>query len=98
MSRIKKLREFPCAIQDDPGWEPGGDWECSPDLDIHHRTGAGMALKADDEKTFPLCHRHHMDFHQQRGLFRLWSKEAKHRWQDEMIERYDRILSDPEAF
>lgn len=98
MTRIEKLREMNCALQDDPGYEPGGDWVCYGPLDVHHRTGGGMAMKSSDEKTFPLCHRHHMDFHAGKGLFRTWNRAARAIWQDEMIERYDRVLCDPEAF
>jgi hypothetical protein len=99
LSRIEKLRDYPCAVFDQ-GWvahEP--DLLCSPELDIHHHTShRGMSMKASDERTFPLCHRHHMDFHAARGLFRDWDKQRRREWQDEMVERYNRILCDPEAF
>lgn len=98
MSRLEKLREMPCACWDDPARFPHAHRECVPEVDAHHRTGAGMALKADDSKTFPLCHKHHMDFHAGRGVFRDWNKVMRRVWQEQMIEKYDRILCDPEAF
>jgi len=32
---------------------------CSMPAEIHHLTGAGMALKNPDERAIPLCPRHH---------------------------------------
>lgn len=85
---------------DDPGWDPNlPELKCDGPVEAHHHTGhRGMSQKNDDEKTFPLCHRHHMDFHDARGMFRPWSKDARRMWQDQMVAKYDRILCDPEAF
>jgi len=33
--------------------------DCAGKLDLHHPTGAGMALKADDYDVIPLCFNHH---------------------------------------
>ncbi len=96
MSRLEKLRGYDCAASDfalalnDP---------CSLELDIHHDTGRrGMGQKSSDERTFPLCHKHHMDFHAARGIFRDWDKVRRHAWQDRQVETFTRILCDPEAF
>lgn len=41
-----KVRELGCVI-------------CGQEAVIHHKTGAGMALKADYTQVFPLCPLHH---------------------------------------
>lgn len=32
---------------------------CQQEPEIHHETGAGLALKSSNEDVMPLCHRHH---------------------------------------
>lgn len=36
-----------------------GRAECSPKIEVHHPTGAGMGLKANHYDTIPLCFNHH---------------------------------------
>ena len=43
------VAKLPCCVKDCGYWP----------VEVHHRTGAGMALKAEDYETMPLCHRHH---------------------------------------
>lgn len=33
--------------------------DCGGRLELHHPTGAGLALKADDMEVIPLCFNHH---------------------------------------
>ena len=96
MPRLEKLREMPCALS---GNSDHRDAVCyGPTVAHHHTHGRGIGQKVNDERTFPLCDRHHKDFHDARGLFREMNKAARRAWQDMMVERYDRILCDPEAF
>jgi hypothetical protein len=71
-----------CAMREEDGSR------CSGPIDAHHKTGAGLALKANDRETIPLCHGHHMDFHAQRGCFRNWDKARRKDWQGAMIAHY----------
>ena len=87
-AELKRIRELPCALAEST--ERGAGWTdaCAGPTDAHHRTGAGLALKANDRETFPLCHKHHMDFHSGRGIFRDWKRETRKTWQQAMIDRY----------
>lgn len=47
----------------------------APDSVPHHIMGpdyAGIGTKAPDDLTMPMCHRHHMDLHQ--DGYRLWEQ------------------------
>lgn len=55
------------------------------DVEAHHETGAGLALKADDHRSMPLCKRHHGDFHRLCGVFANWTKRTLKAWQREMV-------------
>ena len=60
-----------------------------------------MALKAPDCDTFPLCQKHHREFHDASGFFRGWTKQERRAWQDEAVvtTTADYLLNDdPEAF
>jgi hypothetical protein len=95
MTRLEKLRAYSCGASD---FALAMNDPCSLEIDVHHQTGGGMALKSSDERAFPLCHKHHMDFHAARGVFRDWDKARRRAWQDRLVETYTRILCDPEAF
>ena len=71
---LQWVRELPCYHC---GKTPAG---CA-----HHRTGAGMARRASDYETIPLCHGCHMAFHDRRGDFRDMTKARAREWQDEAI-------------
>lgn len=74
---------------------------CYRPAQVHHKTGAGMALRATDWETMPLCPYHHTDgphgecVHRGTRLF-----EEKHGTQDEMIGRtFGKLaLSHPELY
>ena len=51
-----KVAQLPCYV-----WAnfPKKRKECCAKLEIHHKTGAGMAKKSHFELTMPLCFNHH---------------------------------------
>lgn len=51
----------------------------------HHITGAGMAMKANDRDTMPLCATHHRELHEFSGYFDGWTREQRHQWQLDRI-------------
>lgn len=57
----------------------------------HHSTGAGLALKAPDRETMPLCWHHHRAFHDGNGPFEHMTREDRRLWQEEMVGRCQRI-------
>ena len=79
MSRFEYLRTQRCAI----------GWFCDGPIQVHHHTGGrGRGQKADDSRTFPLCMKHHAEFHNASGHFRDWSKTHRREWQDMMVARF----------
>jgi len=87
---MARVRELPCCLFGE---------DCLGDVQAHNRTGAGLALKADDTETMPLCVRHHGDLEQSRGVCRSWDKSLKHDWQDAMIAwTQRRLLKTGEVF
>lgn len=83
------LRTQPCAACGKPG-------PCVP----HHRTGAGMGLRAHDHEAVPLhnepCHLSHL--HKWRGPFRSFTREQMRAWHDVQIrEHRARYADDPVA-
>ncbi len=61
---------------------------CYGPVEAHHRTGAGLALKADDHEVMPLCLQHHREFHGACGAFRDWTKAQRKEWQENMVQLY----------
>jgi len=49
---------------------------------VHHRTGAGMGLRAHDHDSMPMCSGCHRDFHDLIGAFKTWDKALRGDWQD----------------
>lgn len=53
----------------------------------HHRTGAGMALRAHDHETISLCVECHASIHElTHGEFSGWTKGELREWQREAVE------------
>lgn len=77
--RLAWMRPLPCC---GPGCRFLGP--CDP----HHRTGAGMALKAADDEAMPLCRRCHDELHDGRGVFGLMTRDALRDWQQEQVAHY----------
>ena len=82
---LAALRKMNCAMTSPLNGIPVG---CSGPIEAHHRTGAGLALKADDHEAFPLCLRHHRDFHDAKGIFAKWTKTERKEWQNRMVAEY----------
>lgn len=55
-------------------------------VEAHHRTGAGMARRAHDRETMPLCLRCHHDFHGLAGHFKNFKRADLRAWQHNKIE------------
>jgi hypothetical protein len=53
--------------------------------EVHHRSGAGLALRSHDDEGMPLCHACHMDLHALTGQFKGWPKEARREWEKAMV-------------
>lgn len=52
-----------------------------PPNQAHHATGGGMGMKSPDSEAFPLCHKHHREFHDLNGHFAGWTKQDRKDWQ-----------------
>lgn len=68
------LRSLPCCMC---GARP---------VQVHHRTGAGMARRAHDHEGMPLCHQCHTDLHGLTGKFKGWDKQRLRTWQREQVD------------
>lgn len=64
---------------------------CAPEcgttrsIEVHHRTGAGMGLRAHDHKGMPLCNSCHVALHSAKRPFFGWDRARLRDWQDEQI-------------
>lgn len=85
-AHLKMIRTYPCVAA--PLRRAVGPYECSMIIEAHHPTGGGLALKTPDSEAFPLCTKHHADFHALRGVFKGWTKERIHEWQKNMSDRF----------
>jgi hypothetical protein len=79
---LRWVREQPCCVHREEHYGP---------IHAHHRTGAGLGLKASDHETMPLCQRHHDEFHAATGYFRYWDKQQRREWQDETAQWYRKL-------
>ncbi len=84
------VKRFVCVV---------GGRKCGPsdphhEIDGHGENRKGMGQTAPDARTFPLCRKHHEDFHNGRGFCRGWSKQQRRYWQDQEIARFDKIWSE----
>jgi hypothetical protein len=77
---LRRVAELPCC-----GCGTLHGVEARQRMDAHHRTGAGLALKADDTESFSFCGGCHDDFHDSRGRYFHFDKQLKHDFQDIMI-------------
>lgn len=70
--------------------------DCSGPTQAHHHTGGrGRGQKSEDERSMPLCSKHHREFHSATGAFGGWRKTERREWQDRMVELYK---PDPDVF
>lgn len=54
----------------------------------------GLALKAPDSETLPLCDKHHTEFHLRQGFCKGWIDEQRRVFQQDEIDRLRGIWSD----
>lgn len=73
--------------------------ECFGVIQAHHSTyGRGMSQKTHDHDAFPLCAKHHAEFHCATGHFRNWNKAVRAVWQRMQSAKYRPKPYDPEVF
>lgn len=77
------IEGLPCCMCDKP-----------PKSVMHHRTGAGMGLRASDREGIPLCWECHGDFHAYRGRFKGFDLTAARGWQSAMIRLHRALYVD----
>ena len=69
---LEYIRRQPCCA-------PGG--ECSGGVQAHHdRHQVGLALRAHDRRTIPLCAGHHRELHSMSGVFATWTGPQLREW------------------
>lgn len=71
---LARVRRLPCCA-----------CQATSDIQAHHMTGSGLALKADDHQAMPLCRECHRQFHDGRGVFASWSKAQRKDWQESCV-------------
>ena len=69
---------------------------CWGPVDPHHpkHGRVGAHLKPADSTAFPLCRRHHTEFHSLQGYFFGWCRERLKEWQGEMSEKHGGVIAD----
>jgi hypothetical protein len=70
------VRKLPCCFE----------LGCNGHIEAHHRTGMGLALKAPDNETMPLCRLHHACLHAFQGPFQEMNRDQRMQWQLAMID------------
>lgn len=63
----------------------------------HHVTGAGLALKAHDRDTMPVCPSCHDDLHRFAGRFEGFSRADRATWQWKQIAHFQALYARTEA-
>lgn len=64
---------------------------CDGPVEAHHATGAGLARKAPDRHTMPLCSAHHRQRHDHTGVFFKLTKAERKEWEAEMVATYQAL-------
>jgi hypothetical protein len=77
------VKGLPCDLR--------GAHECQGPIDAHHRTGAGMGLRAHDRQSFPLCRRAHRNRHDVVGYFEGWDKARLKSWELDRVAHYQAL-------
>jgi hypothetical protein len=82
---MELVRAQSCAatrIKTPTRWTP-----CRGRIEAHHAgPRPGVAMKADDTTTIPLCTQHHREWHGATGPFKHWTKDQRRAWSDAMID------------
>lgn len=77
------IRTLPCVVGRAP--DNARVHPCLGDVEAHHPIGGGMGLKTDDFRAFPLCQKHHWQFHSLLGYFKGWDKAQIKEWERWMV-------------
>ena len=72
------LRRQPCSAPHE------GLRVCWRRSEVHHATGAGMALKSHDHEAICVCRLHHQNLHDFEGKFKGWTREQRREWHTEV--------------
>jgi len=72
----------PCAVCGRPSGPPH-----------YPRHDVGMGQRAHDRRAIPLCHLHHEDAQQYRGVFREMGKEGMREWMDLQAMRLEALYA-----
>jgi len=91
--RLAFARRMPCVVGPRFG-------RCRRRIDPHHMTGGkgeqrrGKSQTVSDRNTLPLCRRHHDDFHAGRGVFLGWSDDERRVFQEDEIDRLNKVYEE----
>lgn len=85
------IRTQPCCSCS-PGYVDGLG-VCGGPVEAHHKTGAGMGLRAHDHETMPLCAKHHKQLHEFTGMFEHDSRMSRLAWQERRIAEHQKRYS-----
>jgi hypothetical protein len=78
---LKHLRGLRCCMFDGQCTGVG--------VEAHHSTrNRGMSQRGSDTEAFPLCLRHHRQFHDGAGDFKGWDRAQRRAFQDAMSAKY----------
>ncbi len=58
---------------------------CLGAVEAHHAGRRGLGQRAHDHTAIPLCHGHHMAWHDARGPFASWVRAKRQEWTEEQI-------------
>jgi len=91
-ARMARVRELPCCAPADLRY-PCGPWHQDDETGRwklvmqanHAGRKPGMALKADDDTTIPMCLLHHGQYTDGNGVFKGWTKSGRQAWREEKI-------------
>lgn len=62
------------------------------EIEVNHPTyGRGLSQRGNDKDSFPMCGKHHRQFHAGKGYFEGWSREKRRAWQIEQAQKYQGI-------
>lgn len=70
---------------------------CAGAIEVHHRTGAGLALRAHDHEGIPLCKKHHHERHSLTGYFKNMVKAERKLWESHQIEVHRSLYTGEDA-
>lgn len=76
---MSAVASLPCAL-----WAAG---RCYGEVVAHHVGSHGMALKASDYQTVPVCAQHHREAHDFSGWFKGYTRAQMETWEKATVEQ-----------